>query len=154
MKQPRLFNEKGQKTRIDNRPAKEEYTGWRDQELSVRHRTIWGYDMPMVDIDLLVVEYDKRIPIALVEYKWETRTPRLYGANYEALRELADRARIPFFVCGYKSDFTRWYVHAGNKQSQELLKTTRQEWAEEEYVTFLYQLKGLTIPENIRVNLR
>ena len=109
--------------------------------------------MPMVDIDFLVAEYDKDIPVALVEYKWETRTPRLYGHNYQALRELAERAKIPFFVCGYKGDLTIWYVHACNKLALKALKTSRQEWTEEEYVTFLYQLKGLTIPENIRVNL-
>ena len=153
MKQPRLFTNKGRKTLIDDRRVKEEYTGWRDQELSARHRNVWGYDMPMVDIDLLVAEYDKRIPVALVEYKWETRTPRLSGPNYQVLQELANRARVPFFVCGYKGDFTRWYVHAGNKLALDALKASRQEWTEEEYVTFLYQLKGLTIPENIRINL-
>lgn len=154
MKQPRLFTNKGRRPPIDNRSVKGEYTGWRDQELSARHRNVWGFDMPMVDIDLLVAEYDKRIPIVLVEYKWETRTPRLSGANYQVLRKLADRAGIPFFVCGYKGDFTRWYIHAGNKLALDPLKASHQEWTEEEYVTFLYQLKGLTIPENIRVNLK
>lgn len=153
MKQPHLFNERGQKPPINNRPVKVEYTGWRDQELSARHRTVWGFDMPMVDIDFLVAEYDKSIPVALVEYKWESRTPRLSGANYKTLRELADRARIPFFVCGYKGDFTKWYVYAGNKLALEALGATYKEWTEEQYVAFLYKLKGLTIPENVRVNL-
>lgn len=153
MKQPRLFNNKGQKPPINNRPVKAEYTGWRDQELSARHRTVWGFDMPMVDIDFLVAEYDKSIPVALVEYKWETRTPRLSGASCKTLRELADRARIPFFVVGYKGDFTEWYVYAGNKLALKALEITYREWTEEQYVTFLYKVKGLTIPENVKVKL-
>lgn len=152
-KQPRLCNGKGQKLPIDNRPVKAEYTGWRDQKLSARHRTTWGFDMPMVDIDLLVAEYDKCIPIALVEYKWETHTPRLSGANYQVLRELANRANIPFFVCGYKGDLTRWYLYPANKLALKVLPS-HTDYTEEEYVTFLYQLKGLTIPENIRVLLK
>lgn len=58
-----------------------EMTGWRDAELSQRHR-MWGRDCPMVDVDELVgssaipdvtgfsaLEYDKGRAKALVEYK-------------------------------------------------------------------------------------
>lgn len=65
----------------------EERTGWRDQELSNRHRT-WGHDCPAEDVDFLLdtqptmfndsfrlVEYYHARPKALIEYKhWNDST--------------------------------------------------------------------------------
>lgn len=45
-----------------------ERSGWRDMELSGRHR-IWGFNCPAVDLDFLMVEYNLGIAIAVVEYK-------------------------------------------------------------------------------------
>lgn len=36
----------------------EERNGWRDERISKRHRQ-WGRDCPAVDIDFLMLEYDR-----------------------------------------------------------------------------------------------
>ena len=51
--------------------AKAENTFWRDGALSLRHKK-WGYDLPALDMDFLMIEYDHGIPVALIEYKLET----------------------------------------------------------------------------------
>lgn len=48
--------------------TKQEQTGWRDMELSLRHRD-WGRNCPCVDIDFLVVEYNYCKPCALIDFK-------------------------------------------------------------------------------------
>jgi hypothetical protein len=45
--------------------VKKERSGWRDLELSGRHRR-WGWDCPAVDLDFLFLEYDKGKAVALV----------------------------------------------------------------------------------------
>ena len=52
----------------DDSTVKKERNGWRDEAISLRHR-LWGWDCPCVDIDFLLIEFDKSLPVALVEYK-------------------------------------------------------------------------------------
>ena len=51
--------------------VRQERTGWRDEALSKRHRD-WGWDCPAIDIDFLMIEYDKGKSVALVEYGGKT----------------------------------------------------------------------------------
>lgn len=69
-----------------------ERTGWRDQEISRRHRR-WGFHCMATDVDFLLVEHHVGMPIALVEYKhWRARPVNLDHPSYLALVALADRA--------------------------------------------------------------
>jgi hypothetical protein len=85
-----------------------ERTGWRDEEISRRHRQ-WGYSLPAVDLDFVLIEYSRREPVALIEYKHErARSIDLSHANYEAVRRLANNYRpvsLPFFVAMYWTPF-------------------------------------------------
>jgi hypothetical protein len=98
----------------------EERTGWRDEELSLRHRLYWGRDCPAVDVDFMLsdapemfddnfrlVEYYHSKPKALIEYKhWNpgTRAEVMdhlgltvdgwMRANYKAHKNLCDH-----YVC-------------------------------------------------------
>ena len=55
-----------------------ERTGWRDEKISLRHR-MWGFDCPAVDVDFVMVEFDRARVVAIVEYK----NPKLAQAKEE-----------------------------------------------------------------------
>ncbi len=85
---------------MDVRP---ERTGWRDQQISNRHR-LWGWDCPGADLDFVMVEFDKGLPKALVEYKaLGAAFPNQKHPTYQALRVLADASGIPFLIVFYDS---------------------------------------------------
>lgn len=113
--------------------------------LSDRHRQ-WGYDVPMADIDFLVVEYDRAIPVALVEYKHvKADLENTSSATYRALTTLADRGLIPFFIVRWESDFSRFQVSGENEIARKVLKRTgrtRLVLDENGYVKFLYWLRN------------
>lgn len=133
--------------------VKEERTGWRDEKLSARHR-LWGWDCPAIDLDFLMVEYNHGKPSAIVEYKNEHAEPQ-YRAHpsYQAIIALGDCSNIPVIAARYADDFSWWKVTPLNSAAYSLVpqqKTIN----EEEWVTILYQLRGLRIPENVLATIR
>jgi hypothetical protein len=81
----------------------------RDAILSLKHRS-WGFNVPAVDIDFLMIEYDQSIPKALIEYRHINGAIRV-DASIKAIIALADAANIPFFVVQYSyatDDGTLW----------------------------------------------
>jgi hypothetical protein len=63
------------------RDVAKERSGWRDLELSQRHRA-WGFDVPAVDIDYFLA-YDNGKAVALIEYKHERAQPQDFTSrNY------------------------------------------------------------------------
>ena len=48
----------------------------RDAWLSGRHR-VWGSNVPAMDLDFILAEYDRCVPIALIDYKHERATINL-----------------------------------------------------------------------------
>ncbi|MDO8669949.1 MAG: hypothetical protein Q7O66_00780 [Dehalococcoidia bacterium] len=125
-----------------------ERSGWRDLRLSERHRR-WGWDCPAVDLDFLFLEYDKGQPVAIVEYKHERALPqRASHPTYQAMINLGTRAGVPVFAARYKDDFTEWLVIPLNAIAREKLPE-RQTMNEREWVTFLYELRGYTPPEEL-----
>jgi len=130
-------------------------TKWRDQKISERHR-LWGFDVPIVDIDFLVVEYDYGVPKALIEYKNEhaeinfekiTETSAA-PQSYKALNILADNSQIPFFIVIYTDNMKQYYVIPKNKYAERYVKTEKL-LIETQYVEFLYQIRGRNIPIDI-----
>jgi hypothetical protein len=128
--------------------VREERSGWRDMRLSDRHRR-WGWDCPAVDLDFLFLEYDRGLPVAIVEYKHERALPVSLGhPTYHAIRALADMANIPFLVCRYKDDFSKWKVTPANEQAKKHLPVEKV-FYEDGWVSFLYRLRGYQCPQTI-----
>jgi len=125
-----------------------ERTGWRDMNLSERHR-LWGWDCPAVDLDFLFLEYDRGKAVALVEYKHERARPQMpLHPTYQAMRDLADRAGVPFFACRYKADFSEFLVVPLNQKAKEILPE-RKPMTEAGWVSFLYRIRGREMPESL-----
>lgn len=126
------------------RQVRQERTGWRDMNLSERHR-LWGWDCPAVDLDFLFLEYDRGKAVALVEYKHERAAPQTSGhPTYQAMIDLANRAGIPIFACRYKGDFSSFRVVALNEHGSIHLPE-RKAMTEGEWVSFLYLVRGRNI---------
>jgi hypothetical protein len=126
-----------------------ERSGWRDLELSRRHRR-WGWDCPAVDLDFLFLEYDKGKAVAIVEYKHERASPQ-YATHptYQAMIDLGNRAGIPVFGCRYEGDFSTWSVVGLNKIAREWLDKRLVTMTERQWVTLLYRLRGYTPPDSL-----
>lgn len=128
--------------------SEQERSGWRDEAISRRHRQ-WGFNCPAVDIDFLLIEYDTAKCCALVEYKNERATPQKPShPTYRAIRDLGDKAELPFFAVRHASDFSWWRVHPLNAKAREFLPIA-QEMTEPEYVEFLYFIRGRIAPTQI-----
>jgi hypothetical protein len=128
--------------------VKAERTGWRDLELSRRHR-LYGFDVPAVDIDFLLCEYDQSKATALIEFKHE-RAGFLHPVhpNYQALIDLADRAEVPIFASRYAADFSAYCAIPLNGQARSIMpKNTR--LTERQWVEFLHRLRGRTMPAGL-----
>jgi hypothetical protein len=129
--------------------VRQERTGWRDLELSQRHRK-WGWDCPAVDLDFLFLEYDKGKAVAVVEYKNEhAKTQYASHPTYQAMIDLGNRANVPVFACRYTDDFCQWKVIALNDLSREKLGDRRKTMTEAGWVSFLYELRGYKCPQSV-----
>jgi hypothetical protein len=132
-------------------PVKAERTGWRDLELSQRHRR-WGWDCPAVDLDFLFLEYDRGKAVALVEYKHENAAPQYRThPTYQALIDLGNRAEVPVFGARYASDFSWWRITPLNNKAKEWI-AGQETMSEKEWVTFLYKIRGYDLPEDVFVD--
>lgn len=132
--------------------VRQERSGWRDEAISARHRQ-WGYDCPMVDIDFLAVEYNRREPAALVDYKACRPFPiNFYEANYAVLASAANGMRVPFMVVFYSPNYWWFYVVPGNDRAHRFYGGPC--WmSERDYVTGLYRLRGLPVPDAVQARL-
>jgi hypothetical protein len=128
--------------------VRKERSGWRDMELSQRHRR-WGWDCPAVDLDFLFLEYDRGKAVALVEYKHERAAPQ-YASHptYQAMIDLGNRAIVPVLACRYKDDFSNFSVTPLNNCAKKYLAKNK-DMTEREWVTFLYALRGYVPDEEL-----
>jgi hypothetical protein len=127
--------------------TRQERTGWRDEEISERHRQ-WGFNCPAVDIDFLMVEYDVGRPAAVVEYKHhQAWMPDIMHPSYKAIRSLADASGIPFLLTFYWPGGWTFRVHPCNKKALEFFRYPNESVDEDEYVKRLYAIRGRAIPE-------
>lgn len=132
---------------------REEITGWRDEEISRRHR-LYGMNVPAVDVDFLLVEYDRGQAVALIDYKRRADKEWIKElGNLGALARLYDSsgAQLPFFVVQYRVSDWRFRIHALNEAAIEALQKHgyRDDGVvtEYDYVRFLYALRGRDMPE-------
>ena len=126
--------------------VRQERSGWRDLELSKRHR-LWGTGVPCCDLDF--IEYDGNQPVAIIEYKNAFAAPVLDdNTNVRALKTLASRAKIPFFGVRYTEDFSKWKVCPLNMFARWFVSedTVMTEYG---YVSLLYRLRKKKMPADI-----
>lgn len=129
----------------------------RDAILSAKHRT-WGYNVPAVDIDFLMIEYDQSVAKALVEYRHINGAVRV-DASVQAIIDLADRAGLPFFIVQYyyatDDGRTKWKEAAIDTPAFFRITTMNKlaeqayfsdEWInEQQYKEWLHQIRGRSV---------
>jgi len=136
----------------------------RDAWLSGRHR-VWGSNVPAMDLDFILAEYDKCVPVALIDYKHEHGTINLESANNRTLTALGDMASIPAFIVRYghsnqdgwwgevPEDSVPWFQiialnsHAHTADLPSNANDTK--LSELVYVSWLYEMRGRKIPQDI-----
>lgn len=131
----------------------QERTGWRDEGIS-RHHRLWGVECQATDIDFLLLEYYNEYgivrPAAIIEYKKDTSPRNDALIPYKAINHMCNCADLPFFVVRYSGDFKSYLVVAMNKWGELRLAARERKMAEEDYVTFLYLLRGYdTLPQKV-----
>ena len=133
---------------VARQQTKPERTYWRAGHLSERHRK-WGLALPAVDLDFILLEYDRGRPSALIEYKGE-HAPAQFPTHpsYLALCNLGDRASVPVFAVRYAQNFSWWKVVSLNYVAKKMFPT-RQQFGERQFVTWLYNIRGIQPPEEI-----
>jgi len=136
----------------------------RDAWLSGRHR-VWGINVPAMDLDFILAEYDKSVPVALIDYKHEHGTINLESANNRTLTALGDMAGIPAFIVRYghsnqdgwwgevPEDSVPWFqiiplnVYAHGADLPSNANDTK--LSELVFVSWLYEMRGRKIPQAI-----
>ena len=130
----------------------EERTGWRDQQISARHR-MWGFDCPALDIDFLMLEYDQGKATAIVEFKHENAAPVHLGhPSMRALKGLADAAGIPFWLVRYTDDYSWYFVTPGNDKAREFVSEAVR-LSEPQWVELLYRCRGREVPPELSATI-
>jgi len=126
--------------------VRRERTNWRDERISKRHRQRWGWDCPALDLDFLLLEYDRGKAVALVEYKNEqAATAHSTHPSYRALIDLGNRAGIPVFGVRYADDWSWWRVTPLNDMAKRWVPRQAR-MTEREWVTLLYRIRGYDVP--------
>ncbi len=130
-------------------------SGWRDQEISERHRE-WGFNCPAVDLDFLVVEYNKGLPVCLIEYKhFKAQQPTLNHATYRALSDLANNYKtegLPLMVAFYWPKIWAFKIIPVNNCAKKHF-TDGELLSEYDFVKRLYLLRRLTLADSLRDKL-
>lgn len=132
-----------------------ERTGWRDEEISRRHR-VWGANIHAVDVDFLLIEHYTGNPAALVEYKHHLAfvgPPNETNINYQAIIKLAQRAWIPFLVVYYWPDIWAFRVYPMNEEGYKHF-SPGQELSEAHYVRKMFEIRGQVIEDYVIRDLR
>jgi len=130
----------------DAQGVRQERTGWRDQQISERHRH-WGFNCPAVDLDFVMAEYNNAKPVALVEYKHFNAIGniKLQHATFRTLKDLADGYEnngIPFFVAVYWPGSWAFRVVPVNEKAREIFPEGYTDLTEREFVSALYYMRG------------
>lgn len=130
-----------------------ERTGWRDQQISERHRG-WGYNCLAVDVDFLLIEYDQSIPVAIIDYKLgldrdvKTRAPNHRAQQHLHYRHGSQYVPVPHYVVTYRTepDWMFRILAVGAHAYFTLESSGTKEGAaltELEYVKWLYRMRHM-----------
>jgi hypothetical protein len=118
-----------------------------------------------MDLDFILAEYDRCVPMALIDYKHEHGVINLESANIRTLIALGDMAGLPAFIVRYGhsnqdgwwgevlEDSTPWfqviplnvYAHGADLPSND----NNTKLSELVFVSWLYDMRGRKIPQDI-----
>ena len=129
----------------------------RDEIISAKHRR-WGYNVPAVDIDFLLIEYDRAQAQAIIEYR-HANGYVIQDASIKAITDLANRAGVPFFIVRYyygTDDGSLWkeettidteaffrIIPCNDQAEQDFYTADPDLWlTEEEYRRWLHKIRG------------
>lgn len=134
--------------------VKPERNSWRDEWISNRHRE-FGWDAPMTDLDFPALEYNKGVPVALIEYKHYKAKVTLNHPSMKAMTWMADKCEIPFFTVIYYPEFNNYYVIPMNTCASQVPHCEISRiWSEKNYVKMLYWLRKVTCPPEILIKMK
>jgi hypothetical protein len=118
-----------------------------------------------MDLDFILAEYDRCVPMALIDYKHEHGVINLESANIRTLIALGDMAGLPAFIVRYghsnqdgwwgevPEDSTPWFqviplnVYANGADLPSNDNNTK--LSELVFVSWLYDMRGRKIPQDI-----
>ena len=118
-----------------------------------------------MDLDFILAEYDRCVPMALIDYKHEHGVINLESANTRTLIALGDMAGIPAFIVryGHSDQDGFWapvtehsvpwfqviplngYAHGAGLPSND----NNTKLSELVFVSWLYDMRGRKIPQDI-----
>jgi hypothetical protein len=119
-----------------------------DRELSERHYK-WGQNCPAVDLDFLMCEFNRGIPVVLVDYKWQgAPLGNTNGFTFRALASLYNEHgdQLPFFIARYWPETWAFKVLPVNEPAQVWLATDQ--WVpmtETQWVLGLYKMRKIAL---------
>jgi hypothetical protein len=143
-------------------------TDFHDFDFSDFHRLLGG-DCPMQDIDQMYYEYDRYMPIALIEMKCVlAEILGYFSAQAKAHRNLANYFKnpttglcLPFFVIHRSQDFRNFGIRPYNERAENMLASLGVEPGKPHcvdaagYVEFVYWLRQrpLPIPDKVLLDV-
>ena len=137
-----------------DKTVRAERTDWRDSKLDAIHK-IYGYFCPCDNVEFLMLEYDKSIPVAIVDY-------RLYGRMNSSLsrtvEDLCDNrlGPLPYVICEYrffKNRIENIRLIPCNESAYKKFGKTRIV-SEQEYVRLLYKCREDIVPGRTEQGVR
>jgi hypothetical protein len=131
--------------------SKLERTGWRDQELSERHR-LYGPSCCLMDLDCLWIEYDALQERAIIEYKAHHVSSESASTSASAIvvQSVAAKCSIPAWIAYYNLRCDRWqYRIVPLNQMAVALFGGKHYLTEAAYVAKLYEVRNRAVPESV-----
>ena len=129
----------------------------RDAILSQKHRT-WGYNVPAMDVDFLLCEFDNLVPVALIDYRHINGTVNTQSVGAKVMRQLGNMAGLPAFIVQYRyasddgtawkeatlaDDAFFWIIPLNDHAEQLFYSWGDDDWLNEpQYKDWLHQIRG------------
>lgn len=128
----------------------QENRAWSSEKISERHK-YWGYALPAVDLDFVLVEMNGGKPAAVIEHKYMSQCGKVdvHSATFNALSILANAAAVPLLLVFYDYRPSWWFaVEPVNSFARAIVKR-RTTMSEREYVDMLYRARGIVCPHQL-----
>ena len=120
--------------------VKPRFTDFGDGAISDWHRSL-GDEMPAVDLDKVLIEYDRGRPKAVIDYKHvNSKNVDWVSPSFSAMRELcsARTYEIPLMVVRFDDRLTEFAVQPVNLTASAILSgNPRRKMTEQQYKIFL-----------------
>jgi len=135
--------------------TKPQKTQFDDRTINLRHRNLFGRNMPFVNFDFLGMHYDNGIITDFTEFKHcAVKKIDLTQTNYTGMQDAADKLGVPFFIIVYDDSNWSYFMLQFNKNPNvKKWCPTPRRITEKDLVKGLYKVRGRTCPTNIIENL-